>query len=311
MRWAAHASNATTGQEQSYRVAALYNGNVTGQRQDPVEVLRPPSGRRVAWNRLLKLTLDVVFTFLLPYVLLNPRPFGLPDLTPWLGIYGVYVLAGLLPTIYIVWDTARHRLLNPFAIFLLAGALSGALVSFLKLDGVAFALKDALHSGLLVVICLVSLAVSRPLFEFLFYGVVAPETPAQSQLLHSALAYAPVRRALAGATWLVALKALLLGVGSYLISRHFVTLPFGTSAFNVQVAAAHAISFPLALILDTLFYGWAALLTLQATRRLTGGRAWPWQQGFWEELQALNAQHSSPGEPGPTSPEKVHTGPSL
>jgi hypothetical protein len=286
-------------------LTALYNGAVTGQQrrerrkagQETAQTLRPPSGRRVAWNRLLKLTLDVLFTFVVPYALLNPRPFRLPDLTAWLGTYGVYVLAGLLPTVYIVWDTARHRLLNPFAIFLLAGALSGAAVSFLKLDGVYFALKDALHSSLLVVICLISLAVRRPLFEFLFYGVVAPETPAQSQLLHSALAYPPVRRALAGATWLVALKALLLGIGSYLIAIHFVTLPFGSSAFNVQVAAAHALTFPLALMLDALFYGWAALLTLQATRRLTGGRAWPWQQGFWEELQSLNAQQSRHGVP--------------
>lgn len=256
-----------------------------------------PSGRRVAWTRLLKFALDVLFTFVLPYALLNPRPFGLPDLSRPLGTYGVYVLAGLLPTIYIVWDTARHRVLNPFAIFLLAGALSGAAVSFLKLDGVAFALKDALHSGLLVLICFVSLAVRRPLFEFLFYGVVAPETPQQSRLLKVALAFPPVRRALAGATWLVALKALLLGVGSYLVAIHFVTLPFGTADFNAQVAAAHAITFPLALILDAIFYGLAAWLTLQATQRLTGGRAWPWQQGFWQELSALNEQHNHHGQP--------------
>ncbi|WP_407538608.1 VC0807 family protein [Deinococcus radiomollis] len=277
------------------------------QRQAAADVSVPPSARRVVWKRLLKLGLDVAFTFVLPYALLNPRPFGLPDLIPWLGVYGVYVLAGLLPTIYVVWDTARHRILNPFAIFLLAGALSGALVSFLRLDGVYFALKDALHSGLLVVVCLVSVAVRRPLFEFLFYGVVAPETPAQSQLLHASLAHPPVRRALAGATWLVALKALLLGAGSYLVAIHFVTLPFGTPAFNAQVAAAHAITFPMALILDGLFYGGAALLTLQATRRLTGGRAWPWQQGFWKELQALNAHHlETSGTPLPnTKPRRT------
>jgi len=253
--------------------------------------ISPASGRRVAWNRLLKFMLDVLFTFVLPYALLNPRPFGLPDLTPWLGVYGVYVAAGLLPTIYIVWDTARHRVLNPFAIFLLAGALSGAVVSFLRLDGVAFALKDALHSGLLVLVCLLSLAVRRPLFEFLFYGVVAPETPQQSHLLQVALAHPPVRRALAGATWLVALKAVLLGLGSYLVAIRFVTLPFGTAAFNTQVATAHAITFPLAIVLDALFYGFAAWLTLQATRRLTGGRAWPWEQGFWHDLQAFNTAH--------------------
>ena len=269
------------GQQQGRQQAGAVRGQPSGQ----------PSGRRVAWTRLLKFALDVLFTFVLPYALLNPRPFGLPDLSRPLGTYGVYVLAGLLPTIYIVWDTARHRVLNPFAIFLLAGALSGAAVSFLKLDGVAFALKDALHSGLLVLICLVSLAVRRPLFEFLFYGVVAPETPQQSGLLKVALAFPPVRRALAGATWLVALKALLLGVGSYLVAIHFVTLPFGTPAFNAQVATAHAITFPLALVLDVLFYGLAAWLTLQATQRLTGGRAWPWQQGFWQELSALNEQH--------------------
>ena len=248
------------------------------------------SGRQVAWSRLLKFALDVAFTFVLPYALLNPRPFRLPDLSGVLGTYGVYVLAGLLPTIYIVWDTARHRVLNPFAIFLLAGALSGAVVSFLKLDGVAFALKDALHSALLVLICLLSLAVRRPLFEFLFYGVVAPETPRQARLLQGALAHRPVRQALAGATWLVAVKALLLGLGSYLVAIHFVTLPFGSAAFNAQVAAAHAITFPLALVLDALFYGFAAWLTLQATRRVTGGRSWPWQQDFWQELLDLNEQ---------------------
>ncbi|WP_424950081.1 VC0807 family protein [Deinococcus sp.] len=253
-----------------------------------VRAIRDSSGQRVAWTRLLKFALDVLFTFVLPYALLNPRPFRLPDLSRPLGTYGVYVLAGLLPTLYIVWDTARHRVLNPFAIFLLAGALSGAVVSFLRLDGVYFALKDALHSGLLVLICFVSLALRRPLFEFLFYGVVAPETPRQSGLLHTALAHPPVRRALAGATWLVALKALLLGGASYFIAISFVTLPFGTPAFNAQVASAHLWTFPLAIVLDGLFYGLAAWLTLQATRRLTGGRAWPWQQGFWAELEALN-----------------------
>lgn len=260
----------------------------------PTTTKPPLSGHRVAWYRLYKFGLDVLFTFVLPYVLLNPRPFGLPDLSALLGTYGVYVLAGLLPTIYIVWDTARHRVLNPFALFLLAGALSGAVVSFLKLDGVAFALKDALHSGLLVLVCLVSLALHRPLFEFLFYGVVAPETPQQVGLLKRALAFPPVRRALAGATWLVALKGVILGTGSYLVAIHFVTLPFGSAAFNAQVATAHAITFPLAIVCDLVFYGWAAYLTLQATRRLTGGRAWPWQLGFWEELSGLNTVQPKP-----------------
>ena len=285
--------------EQLLQQAATYNEAVTEQQAEQQQVRQQAgavrgqlSGRRVAWNRLLKFGSDVLFTFVLPYALLNPRPFGLPDLSGALGTYGVYVLAGFLPTIYIVWDTARHRVRNPCAILLLAGALSGAAVSVLKLDGVAFALKDALHSGLLVLICLISLAVRRPLFEFLFYGVVAPETPQQSQLLKVALAFPPVRRALARATWLVALKALLLGVASYLVALHFVTLPFGSAAFNAQVATAHAITFPLALILDAIFYGLAAWLTLQATQRLTGGRAWPWEQGFWHELSALNEQHS-------------------
>ncbi|GGJ71570.1 hypothetical protein GCM10008939_14940 [Deinococcus aquiradiocola] len=261
-------------------------GPVTGQRRTSTQT-RPSSGHQVAWTRIAKFGLDVLFTFVLPYALLNPRPFHLPDLTALLGVYGVYVLAGLLPTIYIVWDTARHRVLNPFAVFMLAGALSGAVVSFLRLDGVAFALKDALHSGLLVLVCLVSLAVRRPLFEFLFFGVVAPETPERSRLLSAALSQPAVRHALAGATWLVALKALLLGIGSYVVAIHYVTLPFGTPAFNAQVATAHAITFPMAMVLDALFYAWAAYLTVQATRRLTGGRAWPWQQGFWHELETL------------------------
>ena len=129
----------------------------------------------------MRLALDVLFTFVLPYALLNPAPFGLPDLSLSLGNYGVYVLAGVLPTLYIVLDTLHRKVLNPFSLFLLAGALSGAAVSFLRLDGVAFALKDALHSGLLVLVCGVSLLLGRPLFEFLFYGLVSPETPQRKQ----------------------------------------------------------------------------------------------------------------------------------
>ena len=255
--------------------------------------------RSVAWPRLLHLAMDVLFTFLLPYALLNPRPFHLPDLSHLLGFYGAYVAAGLLPTLYIVWDTLRRRVLNPFALFLLGGALSGALVSFFKLDGVAFALKDALHSGLLVLICLISLMVRRPLFEFLFFGVVAPETPQRSKLLGHALKQPRVRAALAAATWLVALKGVLLGIGSYLVAIRTVTLPFGSGEFNAQVATAHAITFPLAIVLDAIFYLGAAWMTLQATRRLTGGLAWPWQHGFWHELQALAPQEQTGPETQP------------
>lgn len=197
----------------------------------------------------------MLFTFVLPYALLNPSPFGLPDLSQRLGNYGVYVLAGVLPTLYIVLDTVRRRVLNPFGLFLLAGALSGALVSFLKLDGVAFALKDALHSALLMLACGASLLLKRLLFEFLFYGLVSPETPERKQQLSRALSQPQVRRALSWATALVALKAVLLGIVSYLLALWLVTLPFGVAGFNAQVARAHAITFPVAIGLDVLFYG--------------------------------------------------------
>ncbi|GAA4020004.1 hypothetical protein GCM10022631_36940 [Deinococcus rubellus] len=246
------------------------------------------------------MALDVAFTFVLPYALLNPAPVGLPDLSLHLGNYGVYVLAGVLPTLYIVADTLRRRVLNPFSLFLLAGALSGAAVSFLRLDGVAFALKDALHSGLLVLVCGVSLLLGRPLFEFLFYGLVSPETPQRKQLLSAALSQPEVRRALGWATALVALKALLLGVASYLVAIWLVTLPFGVAGFNAQVARAHALTFPLAIVLDVLFYGAAGGLTLRATRRLTGGLAWPWQEGFWAELERATVPR--PGAGGTSLP---------
>ncbi|AWN23347.1 hypothetical protein DKM44_09000 [Deinococcus irradiatisoli] len=240
----------------------------------------------MAWQRLSRLLLDVAFTFVLPYALLNPAPFGLPDLSLSLGSYGVYVLAGVLPTLYIVADTLHRRVLNPFGLFLLAGALSGAAVSFLRLDGVAFALKDAMHSVLLVLACGVSLLLRRPLFEFLFYGLVSPETPERAQLLSRALSQPLVRASLNWATALVALKAVVLGTASYFVALWLVTLPFGAPGFNAQVARAHALTFPLAIVLDVLFYGAAGWLTLRATRRLTGGLSWPWQEGFWSDLNA-------------------------
>ncbi len=237
---------------------------------------------RVAWLRLLHLGRDILFTFVLPYALLSPHSLHLPALP--VSSYWAYVLAGLLPSLYLLLDTLRRGSVNPFGVFLLVGSLSNALVSFWRLDGVYFALKDASHSLLLIVVCCVSIALRRPLFEFLFYGLLAPETPQRQWQLTRALRRADIRPVLGWATACVALKAAVLAVISYAVARLVVMAPFGAPQFNAQVARAHAITFPVYLLLDALFYGMALWLTLQAMRRLTGGRAWPWQEGFWAAL---------------------------
>lgn len=238
----------------------------------------------IAWARLWHLGRDILFTFVLPYALLSPHSLRLPALP--LSPYWAYALSGVLPSVYLALDAWRRGSLNPFGVFLLAGSISNALVSFLRLEGVYFALKDASHSLLLIVACGVSIALRRPLFEFLFYGLLAPETAPQQAQLKAALARPDIRRALSWATACVALKALLLAVISYAVARLVVVSAFGAPDFNAQVARAHALTFPFFLLLDALFYGLALWLTVRAMRRLTGGRAWPWEMGFWEMLQA-------------------------
>lgn len=232
------------------------------------------------WRKLARLCQDIFFTFLLPYALLSPQSLRLPALP--ISLYWAYALSGLLPSLYLLLDAARRRQVHPFGLFLLLGSLSNAAVSFLRLDGVYFALKDASHSLMLIVACAVSVLLGHPLFEFLFYGLLSPETPQQGAALRAALARPEIKRALSLATLCVALKALLLAVISYVAARLLVTAPFGAPDFNPQVARAHAVTFPLFLLLDALFYGLALWLTARALRRLSA--VWPWQAGFWEGL---------------------------
>lgn len=247
-------------------VAAGYAVAVNDAPRPPFSDAGPTPLRRVIWERLPHLVRDILFTFVLPYALLSPHTLHLPPLP--LSPYWAYALSGLLPSLYLLADAWRRGSLNPFGVFLLLGSLSNALVSFLRLDGVYFALKDASHSLLLIVACGVSIAVKRPLFEFLFYGLLAPKTADEQAKLTRALARPDIRRALAWATACVATKAALLAVISYAVARLTVTLPFGAPGFNAQVAHAHALTFPVFMGLDALFYGLALWLTLRALRQL-------------------------------------------
>ncbi len=244
----------------------------------------------MAWRRLGRVALDVLFAFVIPVGLLAPGALHLPwRAADHLGVAGTYVLAGLIPAAYAVWDTLRHRSLNPFVLFALASALSGGLLSFARVDGVWFALKDAYHSALLAGACAVSLLVRHPLFELIFYGLLSPDTPARAALLRRALAEPAVRARLGWATTLVLVKAVVLGVTSFLVARAVVTAPFGTPDFNVQVGHAHTLTFPLALVLDVLGYGGALLLVQAALRSALGVRARVWEAGLWTDLEARAA----------------------
>ena len=245
----------------------------------------------VAWRRLLRVGLDVLFAFVLPISLLSPGALHLPwRASDHLGVAGAYVLAGLIPAAYAVWDTLRHKSLNPFVLFALGSALSGGLLSFARVDGVWFALKDAYHSALLALACGVSLLVGHPLFELIFYGLLSPDTPERGALLRRVLTEANVRSRLGWATALVLVKAVVLGVVSFLVARSIVTAPFGTPDFNAQVAHAHTLTFPLALALDFFAYGGALLLVQAALNAALGTRVRVWEAGLWRALEA----HSGP-----------------
>lgn len=240
----------------------------------------------IAWRRLTRVFLDVLFAFLIPVGLLAPGALHLPwHAADHLGVVGAYILAGLIPAAYAVWDTLRRGSLNPFVIFALASALSGGLLSFARVDGVWFALKDAYHSALLALACAASLALGHPLFELIFYGLLSPDSPQRSALLRRALAEPPVRRRLAWATGFVLVKAVVLGVASFLVARAVVTARFGTPEFNDQVGHAHTLTFPLALVLDLLAYGGALLLVQAALNAALGLRVRVWEAGLWRALE--------------------------
>ena len=191
---------------------------------------------------------DLVFTLLIPILILSPNILGsgisVSELVFGGGSAGnirAYILAAVVPVVYVIVDLLLTRHLSPIALFGGATALLNGALTFWYVDGALYAFKDSLLRFLIAAFALASVWTRIPLFRVFLDGASVAESPEHRAATGVALKDGGVGRALLTATLLLAAAEVLAGLVNFFLNLHLVTAKFGTDAFNAQKASADAV----------------------------------------------------------------------
>ncbi|MFC4639152.1 VC0807 family protein [Deinococcus hohokamensis] len=210
---------------------------------DPA-VPTPPAPRKA---RVPKTVWDLVFTLLIPILILSPNVLG-----DGIGVASVlgggktgnvraYLLAALIPVAYVLWDILKNRNVSPVALIGGAGAIVSGALAFWYVDGVLYAIKDSARMYLTGLLFLISAATSVPLFRVFLDATTIGETPEARATTQRVLRDPAVHRGLVQGTVVFAVMELVQGVINSFVNFQRVTASFGSDDFNTQVAQVNAL----------------------------------------------------------------------
>ena len=260
------------------------------------ELERTLPGKPKGGFHVPKIVWDLVFTLVIPYLLLAKTiptlNFGFREVV---GTVGAYVTAGLVPAFYILIDTLRTRAFNPVTLLAGSSALIGGLLAFLRVDGWVFALKDSYGSIVMASVMGGSLLLGRPFFQVFLRVALTPESPGHHAALTELLWAKAVRRSLKLATLVIFCEAFVMGITHFLINMSIVHGRFGTPDFNDQIAHATALVRPIALATSFIAYGLAFYLTQVGITRAFGPKAQLFDDGFWGAIEQGLAERANTG----------------
>lgn len=206
---------------------------------------RPASPKTRA--RIPKTVWDLVFTLLIPILILSPNVLGEGIGVASLlgggqtGNIRAYLLAALIPVAYVLWDILKNKNVSPVALFGGAGAIVSGALAFWYVDGFWYAIKDSARMYLTGILFLISAATSVPLFRIFLDATTITESPEDRAATQQALRDPGVHRGLVLGTVVFAVVDLIGGVINSVVNYERVVARFGTDAFNAQVAEVNAI----------------------------------------------------------------------
>lgn len=249
-----------------------------------------------------KIVWDLLFTLAIPVALLSPSLLG-KDLkgegigfSDILGNVRTYVIAALIPAIYILIDTLRTRQFNPVTTVAASSALIGGGLAFLQVSGAAFALKDSYRPIVFALVMGGSLLLGKPFFQVFLRQAITDITDDKRPLLERLFSAPNVRLGLRNATLLIAVESLVTAVANFVVNYRIVTEIFGTKTFNAQVAQANAIMYAPSLALSFLGFGAAYWLVQRGMTKDFGAKAQLFDDTMWDALRdpsALEGQSAS------------------
>jgi hypothetical protein len=212
---------------------------------EPNSTAMPP---RKARARVPKTVWDLVFTLLIPILILSPNMLGsgisVADQVFGGGTTGnvrAYLLAALIPVAYVLWDLGVNRNVSPVALIGGAGAIFSGALAFWYVDGFWYAIKDSARSYLTGILFLISAATSVPLFRVFLDAASIGEKPEDRAATQQAMRDPGVHRGLVLGTVVFAVVDLIGGVVNSVVNYARVTARFGSDDFNAQIAAVNAV----------------------------------------------------------------------
>lgn len=212
---------------------------------EPNSAALPPKKARA---RVPKTVWDLVFTLLIPILILSPNILGsgisIADQVFGGGTGGnvrAYLLAALIPVAYVLWDLGVNRNVSPVALIGGAGAIFSGALAFWYVDGFWYAIKDSARAYLTGILFLISAATSVPLFRVFLDAASIGEKPEDRAATQQAMRDPGVHRGLVLGTVVFAVVDLIGGVVNSIVNYVRVTAKFGTDDFNAQIAAVNAV----------------------------------------------------------------------
>lgn len=208
----------------------------------------PPAANKSGANAVPKTILDLVFTLVIPIIILSPNILG-SGISVSQTFFGggtqgniyAYVLAALIPVGYVFWDLLANKNVSPVALIGGAGALFSGALTFWFVDGFWYAIKDSARSYLLAVFFFVSAFTPIPLFRVFLDAAAIGDPPQQRALVQQAWRDSAIHRALAQASLAFAGVDLVGGIVNSVVNYQRVVAKFGSDDFNAQVAEVNAI----------------------------------------------------------------------
>lgn len=273
---------------------------------------KAPAKKRFA---IPKIVWDLVFTLAIPVALLSPdllsktglvgrllKALDLLALYPFdllakfnagssigfsdvFGNVQTYVIAALIPAIYILIDTLRTRQFNPVTTVAASSALLGGALAFLQVSGAAFALKDSYRPIVFALVMGGSLVLGKPFFQVFLRQAISDITDDKKPLLEKLFSAPNVRLGLRNATLLIAIESIVTAVANFLVNYNLVTLTFGSKAFNAQVLQANAVMYIPSLALSFLGFGAAYWLVQRGMTKDFGSKAQLFDDTMWDALR--------------------------
>lgn len=187
-------------------------------------------------SKPLKLTLDILIGAVAPVLILK---YG----TAPMGTLPAYLAAALVPVAWVLLDlfvlTRRFNFISAYGGF--GAAMRGAL-AFWYVDGVLFAFKDSASYLLAVIVFGGSAFLAHPVTRNIALQGLDPDTPEKKASMNRLLTEPTVVRSLKLSALLIGATNLAAGLFNYVINYKMVLAPFGTPAFNDQVANVNAIT---------------------------------------------------------------------